>query len=235
MESSQINPIINVHNPTGGCRLVRSPSRDSLATQASLGSVLDSGHGANGQLRVSFRAKSECETGGSRGPSPLPSHRLSVPQARPRPRSQPWLDEGNDLIRSCGALSKVLGLQRSFSCGDIMTGLETLHQLHHSRSDSWLVQAEDYAWGRLEASSRSLSTWVAVGDVEEINSQLPSPHVEMSKVSPPASSLPAAVGMFNQLTSKSYLRDFLSLASSAQLTSSGPSTRTFVTTTSGGD
>ena len=67
MESSQINPIINVHNPTGGCRLVRSPSRDSLATQASLGSVLDSGHGANRQLRVSFRAKSECETGGSRG------------------------------------------------------------------------------------------------------------------------------------------------------------------------
>ena len=183
MESSQINPIINVHNPTGGCRLVRSPSRDSLATQASLGSVLDSGHGANRQLRVSFRAKSECETGGSRGPSPLPSHRLSVPQARPRPRSQPWLDEGNDLIRSCGALSKVLGLQRSFSCGDIMTGLETLHQLHHSRSDSWLLHCEDYAWGRLDPSSRSLSTWVAVGDVEEVNSQLPSPHVEMCKVS----------------------------------------------------
>ena len=50
MESSQINPIINVHNPAGGCRLVRSPSRDSLATQASLGSVLEAGHGASRQL-----------------------------------------------------------------------------------------------------------------------------------------------------------------------------------------
>ena len=29
---------------------------------------------------------------------------------------------------------------------------------------------------------RSLSTWVAVGDVDEVNSQLPSPHVEMIKV-----------------------------------------------------
>ena len=182
MESSQINPIINVHNPAGGCRLVRSPSRDSLATQASLGSVLEAGHGASRQLRVSFRAKSECETGGSRGPSPLPSHRLSVPQARPRPSSaQPWLDEGNDLIRSCGALSKVLGLQRSFSCGDIQD-LELPPSLQQSRSDSWLLHCEEYAWGRLDPSSRSLSTWVAVGDVEEVNSQLPSPHVEMRKV-----------------------------------------------------
>ena len=63
-----------------------------------------------------------------------------------------------------------------------MAGLEWLPGLHQSRSDSWLVQAEDYTWGRLDASSRSLSTWVAVGDVEEVNSQLPSPHVEMCKV-----------------------------------------------------
>ena len=199
MESSQINPIINVHNPAGGCRLVRSPSRDSLATQVSLGSLLDSGQAAaNRQLRVvSFRAKSESETGGgggggggvSRGPSPspLPSHRLSVPPLSHRSRpssadhSSPWLDEGNDLIRSCGALSKVLGLQRSFSCGDIQD-LEVPASLQQSRSDSWLVQCEEYAWGRLDPSSRSLSTWVAVGDVDEVNSQLPSPHVEMCKV-----------------------------------------------------
>ena len=173
---------------------MRSPSRDSLATQASLGSVLDSGQ-AGAKLRVvSFRAKSDCETGGggggqSRGPSPspLPSHRLSVPHHhRSRPSSadpsSPWLDEGNDLIRSCGALSKVLGLQRSFSCGDIQD-LEVPASLQHSRSDSRLLQCDDYAWGRLDPSSRSLSTWVAVGDVEEVNSQLPSPHVEMCKVS----------------------------------------------------
>ena len=176
---------------------MRSPSRDSLATQASLpSSGLQSAQaGANRQLRVvSFRAKSECESGGggglSRGPSPspLPSHRLSVPHHgshRSRPSSadpsSPWLDEGNDLIRSCGALSKVLGLQRSFSCGDIQD-LELPASLQQSRSDSWLLHCEDYAWGRLDPSSRSLSTWVAVGDVEEVNSQLPSPHVEMCKV-----------------------------------------------------
>ena len=74
-------------------------------------------------LRVSFRAKSECHgvagAVNSRGPSPLPCHRLSVPSGRTRPSSAHsdcgkagqgqgvWLDEGNDLIRSCGALSKV--------------------------------------------------------------------------------------------------------------------------------
>ena len=174
---------------------MRSPSRDSLATQASLPSGLQSAQAAaTRQLRVvSFRAKSESQTGGgggglSRGPSPspLPSHRLSVPHShRSRPSSadpsSPWLDEGNDLIRSCGALSKVLGLQRSFSCGDIQD-LEVPANLQQSRSDSWLVQCEEYAWGRLDPSSRSLSTWVAVGDVDEVNSQLPSPHVEMCKV-----------------------------------------------------
>ena len=60
-----------------------------------MGSVLDCGAAATkpSQLRVSFRAKSECHggagagAGSSRGPSPLPCHRLSVPSARPRPTS----------------------------------------------------------------------------------------------------------------------------------------------------
>ena len=92
-----------------------------------------------------------------------------------------WLDEGNDLIRSCGALSKVLGLQRSFSCGDILTISDSL-PIRQTRSDTFLMACEDYTWGRLDANSRSLSTWVAVGDVEESTSQLPSPHVELNKV-----------------------------------------------------
>ena len=108
---------------------------------------------------------------------------------------------------------QVLGLQRSFSCGDIVSVPSWPPQLLHARSDSWLVSADcDYSWGgpgggplaRLDANSRyqnlasgqkylhqaeniysiprSLSTWVAVGDVDEVNSQLPSPHVEMIKV-----------------------------------------------------
>ena len=189
-----------------------------------MGSVLDCGAAATkpSQLRVSFRAKSECHggvgAGASRGPSPLPCHRLSVPSARPRPTSAhsdtrytvvrrsevrrslcalcslgsrgqggpgaqeaAWLcgdETGNELIRSCGALSKVpphcdvsrvtshvqvLGLQRSFSCGDIVSVPSWPPQLLHARSDSWLVSAEcDYSWGgpgggplaRLDANSR---------------------------------------------------------------------------------
>lgn len=155
-----------------------------MTTQVSLGSVMESTKPSN--LRVSFRAKSECPL--SRGPSPLPCHRLAVPSQRTRPCSANcdekvkdiWLDEGNDLIRSCGALSKVLGLQRSFSCGDILTMVESL-PIRHTRSDTFLLECEDYTWGRLDANSRSLSTWVAVGDVEESTSQLPSPHVELNK------------------------------------------------------
>lgn len=203
--------MINVHNPIGGCRLVRSPSRDSMTTQASIGSVLDySGPSTNNKppshLRVSFRAKPDCQNQGtgssSRGPSPLPCHhRLSVPSGsgsvRPRPssarsdlsrsaqdRHDVWLDEGNDLIRSCGALSKVLGLQKSFSCGDILNLMDPV-TLTHSRSESWLVLADceyNWGWGKLDVNSRSLSTWVAVGDTDDTtNSQLPSPHVELIK------------------------------------------------------
>ena len=81
----------------------------------------------------------------------------------------------------------MLGLQRSFSCGDILSLDPPPLLASLARSDSWLLSAEcDFSWAgagaRLDANSRSLSTWVAVGDVDEVNSQLPSPHVEMSKV-----------------------------------------------------
>ena len=72
----------------------------------------------------------------------------------------------------------------SFSCGDIW-GLVDKETLVRSRSDSLLLSCDvDYLWGgtRLDTNSRSLSTWVAVGDVEDnVNSQLPSPHVETTK------------------------------------------------------
>ena len=176
--------------------------------QASIGSVVDCCVNKPSHLRVSFRAKTETGkgvmghngTGGSRGPSPspLPCHRLSVPGpgVRTRPTSahsntsaghrgqELYFDDSSELIRSCAALSKALGFQRSFSCGDIW-GLLERETMVSSRSDSLLMSSEvDYLWGgtRLDTNSRSLSTWVAVGDVEEnVNSQLPSPHVEMTK------------------------------------------------------
>ena len=49
---------------------------------------------------------------------------------------------------------------------------------HGTRTEQkYLHQAEN-----IYSIPRSLSTWVAVGDVDEVNSQLPSPHVEMIKV-----------------------------------------------------
>ena len=102
-------------------------------------------------------------------------------QGGPGAQEAAWLcgdETGNELIRSCGALSKVpphcdvsrvtshvqvLGLQRSFSCGDIVSVPSWPPQLLHARSDSWLVSAEcDYSWGgpgggplaRLDANSR---------------------------------------------------------------------------------
>ena len=102
-------------------------------------------------------------------------------QGGPGAQEAAWLcgdETGNELIRSCGALSKVprhchvsrvtshvqvLGLQRSFSCGDIVSVPSWPPQLLHARSDSWLVSADcDYSWGgpgggplaRLDANSR---------------------------------------------------------------------------------
>merc|ERR1719318_1484419 len=46
-----------------------------------------------------------------RGDGPLESGHSLL--ARKEKVTDIWLDEGNDLIRSCGALSKVLGLQRT--------------------------------------------------------------------------------------------------------------------------
>ena len=91
------------------------------------------------------------------------------------------------LLLNISSPPQVLGLQRSFSCGDIVSLGPVPLLPYLSRSDTWLLSAEcDYSWAgagaRLDANSRSLSTWVAVGDVDEVNSQLPSPHVEMIKV-----------------------------------------------------
>jgi len=188
-------PVISVQTPTGGARLMRTASGDSVTTEVSLTSCMDAPVASprlptlpQGGLRVSFRP--------GRGPSPVPGDRLSVPQPTTRPCSATsnkavkdiWLDDENDLIRSCGALSKALGLQKSFSTSDILSGAACqegagLSNGRHTRSELYLLEcgAAGLTWGRLEANSRSLSTWVAVGDVQSSTSQLPSPQVEMCK------------------------------------------------------
>lgn len=105
-----------------------------------------------------------------------------------------WFEEGNDLIRSCAALSSALGIQKSFSTSDIsqLPGPDTLHlpPLHHHHPPSahqMTTAVSEMALNslqrcgymldnpRLDHASRSCSTWVAVGELAS-TSQLPSPH-----------------------------------------------------------
>lgn len=107
-----------------------------------------------------------------------------------------WLEECNDLIRSCGQLSSVLGIQKSFSTSDITqlpndktfesNGMRHIHgymnpnaQPRHAISELILnsFQRCNYMLesARLDHTSRSCSTWVAVGELAS-TSQLPSPH-----------------------------------------------------------
>jgi len=187
METDQrLKPTISIEPELGNSPLIHSPSRDSVTTEVSLMSVAD----PKTNLRVSFGSRSEVQL--ARGPSPTPHgfDRLAVPRQGGRPGSaqgqaQPvkdiWLDEENDLIRSCGALSKALGLQKSFSTSDIIHCFPQENRLRATRSDMYLLECSGLTWGRLDANSRSLSTWVAVGDVQSSTSQLPSPQVEMTK------------------------------------------------------
>ncbi|GFY49648.1 uncharacterized protein TNIN_386491 [Trichonephila inaurata madagascariensis] len=88
-------------------------------------------------------------------------------------------EEENEAIRNCGALSSMLGLMRSFSTSDLDQNVVLSSEKESLRSsvsemvlNSW--KHYDMPYGRLEYTSRSCSTWVAVGDVST-TSQLPSP------------------------------------------------------------
>lgn len=101
-----------------------------------------------------------------------------------------WLEECNDLIRSCGQISTALGIQKSFSTSDITQILpEKLFDCHGIRHSghintqmrpaiSELVLNSVQRCGYMldtRLTSRSCSTWVAVGELAS-TSQLPSPH-----------------------------------------------------------
>ncbi|XP_049764530.1 uncharacterized protein LOC126092844 [Schistocerca cancellata] len=86
-----------------------------------------------------------------------------------------WFEEETELIRSCGALSSALGLQKSFSTSDISQLPSPQGTAAARCAVSELALWGDATHARLEPASRSCSTWVAVGDVAS-TSQLPSPH-----------------------------------------------------------
>lgn len=106
---------------------------------------------------------------------------------RRRPADIPeilWFEEETELIRSCAALSSAVGLQKSFSTSDIsqlpspedgsnVPGLRSAVSelaLNSLQRSGFLLEN-----ARLDHTSRSCSTWVAVGDIAS-TSQLPSPH-----------------------------------------------------------
>lgn len=95
-----------------------------------------------------------------------------------------WFEEETELIRSCAALSSAVGLQKSFSTSDISQlpipeDGSTAPGLRSAVSEIALNSLQRSGFilenARLDHTSRSCSTWVAVGDIAS-TSQLPSPH-----------------------------------------------------------
>ncbi|XP_059609914.1 uncharacterized protein LOC132257143 [Phlebotomus argentipes] len=163
-------------------RMLRSPSHESVTTDLSLFSV-SSATGSEVVPGARHRLTGGLRPTEHRGSSPNPdNHRHSG-----RPADIPevmWFEEGNDLIRSCAALSSALGMQKSFSTSDIaQLPLPESHTNHlrHTYAVSELALNSLQRCGyildhpRLEHTSRSCSTWVAVGELAS-TSQLPSPH-----------------------------------------------------------
>ncbi|KAK0183322.1 hypothetical protein PV327_001373 [Microctonus hyperodae] len=176
------NTLITIQPPV--CRMLRSPSHESVTTELSLCSIVSIASDVKDSNRlVAFKSFTDFRLGG-RGPSPNPDIRDNSDN---RPADIPeilWFEEETELIRSCGALSSALGLQKSFSTSDIfqLTSPEASNGAQALRSAvSTLALDSAYRNGilleqaRLDHTSRSCSTWVAVGDIAS-TSQLPSPH-----------------------------------------------------------
>lgn len=133
-----------------------------------------------------------------------------------------WFEEGNDLIRSCAALSSALGIQKSFSTSDItqLPGPDSLHphQLTQAVSELALNSLQRCGYmldnPRLDHASRSCSTWVAVGELAS-TSQLPSPHggpantshqLTTSTPPPPAFTAADLIRSVNKKVRQNYIR-----------------------------
>ncbi|XP_015597146.1 uncharacterized protein LOC107268663 [Cephus cinctus] len=165
------------------CRMLRSPSHESVTTDLSLFSVSSiTSDVKSGNRLVAFKSYSDMQLAG-RGPSPNPDNRQIQGNRSADIPEILWFEEETELIRSCGALSSALGLQKSFSTSDVSqlpspdasgprglrSAVSALALDCAHRNGLLLEQA------RLDHASRSCSTWVAVGDIAS-TSQLPSPH-----------------------------------------------------------
>ena len=159
------------------------------------------GLGASSNLRVSFGSGRRTDLQLFRAPSPISTDQqffLTLPTAGHSGRSctgsiSEQLSIGGDvgvctdektLIKSLEILADALGFKKSFSTNDILgicldkkgQGIHNSAQASLQRSQSEMKLSEVAPLARIEASSRSLSTWVAVGDTSA-TTQLPSPQV----------------------------------------------------------
>lgn len=160
------------HPPTNQTMssLLRSPSHESDLSSLSLA--------GSAHHRVTFANKSL----GTHSPSfngdrsPVPRRPLNIPEIF-------WEDDGNRLLKSCGRLSDAACIPKSFSTSDISTATTTeqpLEDTRHFVSELALCSFQRCGFlinypSKLEQTSRSCSTWVAVGELAS-TSQLPSPH-----------------------------------------------------------
>ncbi|XP_022253975.1 uncharacterized protein LOC106469031 [Limulus polyphemus] len=193
MNSSKAEETSQLPPPSCGTTVVpRSPSHDSFATDLSLISLSSLGSEI-GQLRSSMMRTSRNGEGPEESlrQSPLPAEFVwgragakgsrgskgslfLIPSEQHAPVTKRTIsgevlfEEETEVIRNCGALSSFLGLMKSFSTSDITQIItEESGSLRPSTSELALCDWEqfDLSNARLDNTSRSLSTWVAVGDV----------------------------------------------------------------------
>ncbi|KAF5299479.1 hypothetical protein FQR65_LT01060 [Abscondita terminalis] len=177
---------------TVACKILRSPSHESVTTDLSLFSVSSVASDLHTGRRLFSFSKSD-----GRGHSPNPDSRSHSTRPADIPEIL-WFEEETELIRNCAALSSAVGLQKSFSTSDISQlpspedapsapGVRSAVSelaLNSLQRSSFLLENV-----RLDHTSRSCSTWVAVGDIAS-TSQLPSPHGGHSTSTVPPASTP---------------------------------------------
>ncbi|XP_058460889.1 uncharacterized protein LOC131436274 [Malaya genurostris] len=171
--SNQIPSALAVAN-----RILRSPSHESFSTDLSLISISVSSMASEA---TSVLNRSSCSLLTKTMEDKLSNLLLKdAKRNRSSTLTEKW-SESNDLIRNCATLSAALGIHKSFSTTDIYQLPSDQHNLGGRLSTSELAltpfQKAGYLFDhpRLDHTSRSYSTWVAVGELAS-TSQLPSPH-----------------------------------------------------------
>ncbi|XP_069183258.1 uncharacterized protein [Procambarus clarkii] len=220
-----------IPTPAPPPRLLRSPSHESVSTELSLFSISSA---ASEMSRAGLRVVLPPHLGRGPSPTPEARHRLQVTGQVPLGSgglggggggssvgegggSNLWGEEESDLIRSCAALGSALGVHKSFSTSDISgVGANTDGELNRTwvSEGNFLLQINVCGGGgrlegvflpRLDPTSRSCSTWVAVGDVAS-TSQLPSPQARPGSLESPAITAADFIRSVNKKVRQNYIK-----------------------------